>query len=1131
MGKVFRFHQGNNNIEDWQISEAYGHNAIQGIQDPAGATAKQEITSIPSPFARIELMRTAFKKVCESQTLEGSSIFHKMVSDCLDVGELFFNMDTFPDQLEIIPWDKKEHLDELLNSKNAKHRRLGETLKLYFDQDKQAHHFDLLQRLYLLNYRKGPKKLNIIGSTSPSTLFFTSANDLDFVQIRFGKKKVFSDEYTPLYTRDVDFQKFIYGLQWFLPEFNQHFKELDDYLNLNFTHLNAHQKAAIQEMSEAEFRSKFAALNVSNEGNPVEILGYPLRKKVNDPRKIEQSSDFVIDSEKYQGLKPLVLPNEKYTEKLTYTTDNWDSSYKAPFYDPTPLEQRTLPWVGSQYPYLTIDDVLEPYLIRTVFPIQKSKYFTGNLRTRAGEQKGFLLPLKKGYFDFFDVDSLQGFTAEGKPVIEMEPASNEGIKVTLRIPIQKGKHITFQRIYYPSLQENHVEQPDLPKNQGVLIENQFTLSIFPFLQLEAPHANYYRIALMDRDILPLTQGHRYHLKFYASSQDERHIQAVKSRSQKEEGDALSSHFYVLNEAFDYIELHDGAGHKGLIIPIFNRLPKGTDKFTFAIDFGTTNTHIEYRKGADEPTPFEINEEDLQMATLHEPDIEQKDISLSGTGATALLLTLPHEFLPLKIGKKHKHYFPQRSVIHYNESQDFKQTTYALADMNVSFTFERESIPKNILFDTNLKWSNFKPNSNELKKIDAYFENLMLLIRNKVLLNGGDLSKTELIWFYPSSMLPFKVGMMEMKWENLFHRYVTKKRSPMKLSESIAPFYYYKSRLGVTATEKPVVSIDIGGGTSDIVIYKKNDPEILTSIRFAANAIFGDAYNSNPSLNGFINKYLEQFKDLGIASYYLPKFKRSEDITGFLFSLEHNQELRKRNIEASFAKELKQDADFRIIFLLFYSAIIYHLASIMRAKGMDSPAYLTFSGTGSKIINFADPRPKLKSLSILTQHIFEKVMGKTLDPIELKQYENPKEITCKGGLMIDKEIDIDDIKTTLIGNREKDFIEEKPITYPEISDALLYSVIGEYKDFIRLFFQLNEEMNFSKVFGTQPASAEAYQEILTGKAKEFLLLGIEQKNEEFNEEKASVLNESLFFYPLIGSLNRLAYSISENIVEA
>ena len=36
-----------------------------GIDDPEGASSKSEITSIPSPFARIDLVKTAFVRVCQ----------------------------------------------------------------------------------------------------------------------------------------------------------------------------------------------------------------------------------------------------------------------------------------------------------------------------------------------------------------------------------------------------------------------------------------------------------------------------------------------------------------------------------------------------------------------------------------------------------------------------------------------------------------------------------------------------------------------------------------------------------------------------------------------------------------------------------------------------------------------------------------------------------------------------------------------------------------------------------------------------------------------------------------------------------------------------------------------------------
>ena len=102
MGHVYRFHQGVNTIKDWDISTAYGSTAINAITDPNGATNKKEITSIPSPFARMDLVKTAFKQVVDSKNLLGSTIHHKMVSDCFDIGEIFFNIDKYRDKIEII---------------------------------------------------------------------------------------------------------------------------------------------------------------------------------------------------------------------------------------------------------------------------------------------------------------------------------------------------------------------------------------------------------------------------------------------------------------------------------------------------------------------------------------------------------------------------------------------------------------------------------------------------------------------------------------------------------------------------------------------------------------------------------------------------------------------------------------------------------------------------------------------------------------------------------------------------------------------------------------------------------------------------------------------------------------------
>ena len=46
--------------KDWFISDAYDDNAIESIKDPEGGVAISMPTAIPSPFARMDLIKTAF---------------------------------------------------------------------------------------------------------------------------------------------------------------------------------------------------------------------------------------------------------------------------------------------------------------------------------------------------------------------------------------------------------------------------------------------------------------------------------------------------------------------------------------------------------------------------------------------------------------------------------------------------------------------------------------------------------------------------------------------------------------------------------------------------------------------------------------------------------------------------------------------------------------------------------------------------------------------------------------------------------------------------------------------------------------------------------------------------------------
>ena len=461
MGKVFRLHTGDDTLRGWEESSAYGNTAIKEIKDPNGATSKKEITSIPSPFARMDLVRTAFKTITESKALDGDSIHHKLVSDCLDVGEIFFNIDKFRDRVRILVWDKKTDLQTLLKSNNKRHRLFGETLRLYLEQDAETFNFDKLDRLYLLDYigSDKPNQMNIIGATSPATFFFTSANDLSYVSkhISFGKDKAFDGEFQPLYKRDFDYQIYWFCLQKSMPNFPELYPEINDYLGLTFQQLNNEQKGEISALNKDAYDTYYENLSVTSDANLVEVLGFNLKKKksVTDIKSDFQISSSICKDEKL----PLVLPVTTYTKRMHYTTDTWDKDTHVPLYDGRILQERILPDDGAKYPYLTIGDFLEDYILWDENTFNREDFFNGGDNVDGC----YLLPLRKDFFSYFTVDELQRKMPDGKQMFELVRNAG-GVKAVLRIPVQKDEYVTYERLYF----EDSLAEP--MQNKGGIIK-------------------------------------------------------------------------------------------------------------------------------------------------------------------------------------------------------------------------------------------------------------------------------------------------------------------------------------------------------------------------------------------------------------------------------------------------------------------------------------------------------------------------------------------------------------------------------------------------------------------------------------------------------------------------------------
>ena len=262
MSKVLRLHNGTaatggDNINGWGHSTLINDRAIESIIAPQGDDARFEITSIPSPFARMDLVMQAFKFVNDridaakttkdvEAAFNGVTIHHKMVSDMLDVAELFFNIDKYttpPNQIiKLGHWCYSSAIAGLQADADQMKRLFGDTLDLFVRTDQSngdVYQLKNLNDMFFLKYvgDNAPSKAalpgHIIGATSPSTLFFTPAGDLSYVakMVLFegNNDRPFDGNYNPLYKRATDFIQYLVALRNY-EGFSGDFKYVADYI-------------------------------------------------------------------------------------------------------------------------------------------------------------------------------------------------------------------------------------------------------------------------------------------------------------------------------------------------------------------------------------------------------------------------------------------------------------------------------------------------------------------------------------------------------------------------------------------------------------------------------------------------------------------------------------------------------------------------------------------------------------------------------------------------------------------------------------------------------------------------------------------------------------------------------------
>ncbi|MBQ6653502.1 MAG: hypothetical protein IJM81_08985 [Prevotella sp.] len=1136
--------------EGWIVlNSQYNADDIEMISDPNGGLSQQPRTAIPSPLAQMDLVKNAFKRLAAHTSLRGEAMDEKLVANALDVAQLFFNFGELRGQMKIVQWDRTTSLEQLKAS--STHRLLGETIEMYLEQDKEAFNFDKLDRLYFLVYGN-----QVIGCTSPVTLFMASPNAKEgMFDIPVEQNVRLFDLWRPLYQRDAKFVKYIYTLFTAYPELKKYCGEVNSYLIACFPLLDKGLQATILteignpsafDTENAERAKTYLQTTFAQMDEGVQALGVPFYEaRLADIQAAIQKSDFMlVPSRQVDEQIPLVLQNQLNampSDPFTYITGAWNNATViTPDDYRLPPEKRVLPATNHQYPWLTDDDFLQPNIIKLDYALDSDCFFNGNLvkTSREADDCDFLLPIKPLFFKYFDVKDLWG-TINGKPRFELQHAKNgaiESVTAILRLPVQKrGACITLQRTYVSAI--NLDLTYDYKNNLGHFISVPFAIGLFPFVRTSTvPH---YNVQLVDRALGNL-ENYRLSLSFYENGYQNRVADddvIARERSLKAEK-RVGSTYYRLTSNFDYIGVvltddRNALAAEGIVCPRWNEFYNGHEQFTFAVDFGTTNTHIEYMTSTELPKPLHVDSlsRDRLLATLYNGSKILYDVILK------------QEFLPKEIGGEYG--FPQRTVLSESERLDAEHVDQivSLGDANIPFIYEKESIGYGNRIVPNLKWM---VEQSQDKRIAAYLTELALLMRTKVLLENGDLSKTRLIWFYPLAMKVGKIAKLGEMWERIFRRVFgvhPDHQNLIQMPESVAPYYFYKCSSQFRGSASTVASIDIGGGSSDVVVFEANEkqPTMLTSFRFAANVLFGDGFSEVPhgDTNPMLVRYVDYFRHLfdaddekyGELSGILENItsrRKSEDINAFLFSVINNRVVGGNEV-FSYNLRLNEDGQFKIVFIYFYVALVYYVAHMMRHRGLQKPRSLMFSGTGSKVLDIVGGQ---REINLLTQAVFERVYGETYDEdgfSVIMERKEPKQITCRGALMqMRDDKGSESVKTlnnmldaydqTIKGNysmmSDKERLIYSDMDNPDVRREIVVSV-RRFNDF---FSELCDAIRVTDRFLVDYAALQHLREVINKDLEHHLINGWNFNNKNEGDHNASdAIEDTVFFYPIIGSI--------------
>lgn len=1017
------------------------------------------LNALPTPFARFFVFREAFRRVLEERLEpqnEAGLAYERLVSDCLDVYELLFNLQFHRNHwnnrrdIVIREWNYEENMANL----KRKMPVLYNAVNSYYPTD-----IHLPKLFFILLRENGKEKL--LATSSPITGFVTPP-DMDRKDVR---------------------------------EANNTFRQV--HMGERYEGMNLPRRSMESKRNRDCY---FGAVELFDQ-RPVDFKNYMYQMFSREVApEMDEMKKYILsfgdtDVDIRIDYKPEWIPVEsENNEKLEFSGITVCSSNAV-----------------------DVNKFFTDCLLKIPYAISKENFYVPEMEGKKERDYGYLLP----------------FTDYALGVINVEGLTCRIKELTTKVVVSiHFKGHDYQKEYKISpLKEGEGRIIDFKNALRVNLE----LGLFPNVKSSVrKENNYYKLMLVaaDENEHRTFDIHETTCDFYAPQADEsgnRLIEKATSasynsgmrtpvvRSEQTDDVACSTKFFeVFNSEISAINLHlsiEGHVYSGVLIPRFHVQSNPTRVYTYAIDFGTSNTYISKRLKGNNFEPEQLSMSDTMMSYLHavKASSQQNLVDLCEEIPFKQSADFFHtEFVPPFIdGTRYK--FPLRTAMVKTKKE--QQEGCLFDDHNIAFSYEKHKVVGNHEVSTNLKWNE------DLTEARLFIRELLMVVKYDALLSDAFLSRTEIVWFFPLSFSrSLKQKYMEIWYEEAREVLGIPAEQVRVYTESEAPYYYYSEK-DVFQSIDSVAVLDIGGGSTDMVYFKEGKPQIANSVHFGCDVLWGNGFNKmvNARDNGVYNRYKdilsfgnnEELNELNAEMCRKGSVASTRDIINFWIANSRQSKIGNEHFASLLRNECKP------LFLYHYASIIFYMATLFKVRGLDCPNAVAFSGNGSRYID-GFISSDINVLTDLTMVILRAVYGEEVRRVQLILRDCRKESTCYGGLYRDSnQSSAEPVLFQGVDGKEYDNVAELTHDYQE--GTLRSGIIQQmdelnslYMKMLRLLVQKEELVNVN----TLAVEAELAKGCTDALDKNF--------KEEVRDKLASDVQyrDSLFFLPVIDKVTKL-----------